>query len=74
MQATVAVDLGSALADKGDLAGAVAEIGALQGKPAEAASSWLNGAKARLAQDQAGTALDQTATALLAPSSNQPEQ
>jgi uroporphyrinogen-III synthase len=58
----------------GDLAGAVAEIGALQGKAADAAASWLNGAKARLAQDQASNALDQTATALLAPSSNQPEQ
>jgi len=65
---------GEAKLKAGDLAGAVAEIGALQGKPAEAASSWLNGAKARLAQDQAGSTLDQTATALLAPSSNQPEQ
>jgi uroporphyrinogen-III synthase len=67
---------GEAKLKSGDLAAAVAEIGALQGKPADAAAAWLNGAKARLAQDQASTALDQTATALLAPSSNpsQPEQ
>jgi uroporphyrinogen-III synthase len=67
---------GEAKLKSGDLAAAVAEIGALQGKPADAAAAWLNGAKARLAQDQASTTLDQTATALLAPSSNQslPEQ
>jgi hypothetical protein len=67
---------GEAKLKSGDLAAAAAEIGALQGKPADAAAAWLNGAKARLAQDQASTTLDQTATALLAPSSNQslPEQ
>jgi hypothetical protein len=65
---------GEAKLKTGDLAGTVAEIGALQGKAADAAASWLNGAKARLAQDQASSALDQTATALLAPSSSQPEQ
>jgi len=67
---------GEAKLKSGDLTAAVAEIGALQGKSADAASQWLNGAKARLAQDQASTTLDQTATALLAPSSNQslPEQ
>jgi uroporphyrinogen-III synthase/predicted nucleic acid-binding Zn-ribbon protein len=64
---------GEAKLGAGDLAGAVAEIGALQGKPAEAAAPWLAGARARLAQDQAGAALDQTATALLAPAA-QPEQ
>jgi len=62
---------GEARLKTGDLAGAVAEIGALQGKAAAAAAAWLAGAKARLAQDQAGAALDQTATALLAPG---PEQ
>jgi uroporphyrinogen-III synthase len=55
----------------GDLAGAVTELGALQGKPAAAAKPWLDGAQARLAQDQAGAALDQAATALLAPKSGQ---
>jgi len=64
---------GEAKLKTGDLAGAVAEIGALSGKAADAAAAWLNGAKARLAQDQASAALDQTATALLAPSA-QPEQ
>jgi uroporphyrinogen-III synthase len=62
---------GEAKLKAGELAGAVAEIGALQGKPAQAAETWLNGAKARLAQDQASSALDQTATALLAPPSGQ---
>jgi hypothetical protein len=56
---------GEAKLKAGDLSGAVAEIGGLSGKPAEAAAAWLGGAKARLAQDQAGAALDQTATALL---------
>jgi hypothetical protein len=67
---------GEARLKAGDLAGAVAEIGALTGKPADVAAAWLSGAKARLAQDQAGAALDQTATALLAPaaSSSLPEQ
>ncbi len=67
---------GEAKLKAGDLAGAVAEIGALPGKPAAAAAAWLGGAKARLAQDQASAALDQTATALLAPGANQtlPEQ
>jgi uroporphyrinogen-III synthase len=65
---------GEAKLKAGDLAGAVAEIGALEGKPAAAAAAWLGGAKARLAQDQAGSALDQTATALLAPSATGPEQ
>jgi uroporphyrinogen-III synthase len=67
---------GEAKLKAGDLAAAVAEIGALQGKPAAAAAAWLAGAKARLAQDQASAALDQTATALLAPGANQsmPEQ
>ncbi|GAB2179740.1 uroporphyrinogen-III synthase [Dongia sp. agr-C8] len=64
---------GEAKLKAGDLAGAVAEIGALQGKAADAAASWLSGAKARLAQDEASTALDQTATALLAPATG-PEQ
>ncbi len=58
----------------GDLSGAVDEIGALQGKPAEAAATWLTAAKARLAQDAAGATLEQTATALLAPSASGPEQ
>jgi uroporphyrinogen-III synthase len=67
---------GEAKLKAGDLAGAVGEIGALSGKPAEAAAAWLSSAKARLAQDQASAALDQTATALLAPNSNpaNPEQ
>ncbi|WP_395022087.1 uroporphyrinogen-III synthase [Dongia sp.] len=64
---------GEAKLKAGDLAAAAAEIGALQGKAADAAAAWLNGAKARLAQDQASNALDQTATALLAPASG-PEQ
>jgi uroporphyrinogen-III synthase len=64
---------GEAKLKAGDLSAAVAEIGALQGKAADAAASWLAGAKARLAQDTASAALDQTATALLAPSP-QPEQ
>jgi uroporphyrinogen-III synthase len=64
---------GEAKLKAGDLAGAVAEIGALQGKAADAAAAWLNSAKARLAQDQASAALDQTATALLAPATG-PEQ
>jgi uroporphyrinogen-III synthase len=51
----------------GDLAATVAELDGLQGKAAAAAQPWLEGAKARLAQDQAGAVLDQTATALLAP-------
>jgi uroporphyrinogen-III synthase len=62
---------GEAKLKSGDLDGAVAEIGALQGKPADTASTWLAGAKARLAQDAAGSALDQASTALLAPG---PEQ
>jgi hypothetical protein len=65
---------GEAKLKAGDLAGAVTEIGALQGKAADAAAPWLSGAKARLAQDQASAALDQTATALLAPSTSGPEQ
>jgi uroporphyrinogen-III synthase len=65
---------GEAKLKSGDLAGSVAEISALQGKAAEAASAWLGGAKARLAQDQASSALDQTATALLAPGTSGPEQ
>jgi uroporphyrinogen-III synthase len=67
---------GEATLKSGDLAGAVAEIGALQGKPAQAAAAWLAGAEARLAQDRASVALDRTATALLAPDPNQsgPEQ
>jgi hypothetical protein len=67
---------GEAKLKAGDLEGAVAEIGALQAKPAQAASAWLAGAKARLAQDQASATLDQTATALLAPGPDQnaPEQ
>jgi uroporphyrinogen-III synthase len=64
---------GEAKLKAGDLAGAVAEIGALQGKAADAAAAWLHGAQARLAQDQASAALDQTATALLAPATG-PEQ
>lgn len=64
---------GEAKLEAGDLAGAVAEIGALQGKAADAAAAWLHGAQARLAQDQASAALDQTATALLAPATG-PEQ
>jgi uroporphyrinogen-III synthase len=62
---------GEAKLKSGDLAAAVAEIGALQGKAAQAASAWLAGAKARLAQDQASASLDQTAALLLAPG---PEQ
>ena len=58
---------GEAKLKAGDLSGAVAEIGALDGRPAAAAGSWLGQAKARLAQDQAGAALDQVSTALLAP-------
>jgi uroporphyrinogen-III synthase len=67
---------GEAKLEAGDLAGAVAEIGALQGKPAQAAAAWLAGAKARLAQDQASATLDRTATALLAPDADRsgPEQ
>lgn len=67
---------GEAKLKAGDLGGAVAEIGALSGKPAEAAAAWLAGAKARLAQDQASAALDRTATALLAPAPDpaNPEQ
>jgi uroporphyrinogen-III synthase len=65
---------GEAKLKAGDLSGAVAEIGALQGKPADVAAAWLAQAKARLAQDQASAALDQTATALLAPNSSLPEQ
>jgi hypothetical protein len=37
----------------GDLAGAVAELDALTGAPAEAARPWLDQAKARLAADAA---------------------
>ncbi|HEY4163793.1 MAG TPA: uroporphyrinogen-III synthase [Dongiaceae bacterium] len=55
----------------GDLAAAVSEFEGLQGKPAIVAKPWLDGAKARLAQDQASAALDQAATALLAPKSQQ---
>jgi uroporphyrinogen-III synthase len=55
----------------GDLAAAVSELEGLQGKPAEVAKPWLDSAKARLAQDQAGAALDETATALLAPKSGE---
>jgi hypothetical protein len=67
---------GEAKLKAGDLGGAVAEIGALSDKPAEAAAAWLAGAKARLAQDQASAALDRTATALLAPAPDpaNPEQ
>jgi uroporphyrinogen-III synthase len=62
---------GEAKLKSGDLAGAVAEIADLQGKAAIAAQAWLTQAKARLAQDQAGAALDRVSTALLAPN---PEQ
>jgi uroporphyrinogen-III synthase len=67
---------GEAKLKAGDLAGAAAEIGALSGKSAAAAAAWLAGAKARLAQDAASAAIEQTATALLAPGANQalPEQ
>ena len=67
---------GEAKLKAADLAGAAAEIGALSGKPAEAAGAWLAGAKARLAQDAASATIEQTATALLAPGANPalPEQ
>lgn len=46
----------------GNLSGAVGELGALQGAPAEAAASWLKDARARLAADAAVSEL--TADAL----------
>ncbi len=39
--------------EKGDLAGAVAEIGALRGAAAQAGAAWLDGARARLTVDEA---------------------
>jgi hypothetical protein len=51
--------------DKGDLAGAVSELGQLEGRPAEAAAAWLAQAKARLGADQAVAQLRTQATDLL---------
>jgi len=55
-----------AAAERGDLAGAVAALNGLEGKPAEAAKPWLDRAKARIAADQALAALESQATANLA--------
>jgi hypothetical protein len=55
-----------AAAARGDLAGAVAALNGLEGKPAETAKPWLDRAKARLAADQALAALESQATANLA--------
>ncbi len=55
-----------AAAARGDIAGAVAALDGLEGKPAEAAKPWIDRAKARLAADQALAALEAQATANLA--------
>jgi hypothetical protein len=52
--------------NKGDLAGAVAELDQLEGRPAEAAADWLSQAKGRLGADQAVAKLRTHATDLLA--------
>ena len=52
---------------EGDLAGAVAEVEALEGPAAEAAAPWLAGARARAAADQAIEALRERALARVLP-------
>lgn len=51
---------------RNDLAGAVKALGALDGRPADAAKPWLDRAKARLAAEAALAALDAQAMAHLA--------
>jgi uroporphyrinogen-III synthase len=65
---------GEAKLKAGDLSGGVAEIGNLDGRPAQAAAAWLAQAKARLAEDQASTALDATSAELMAPPANSTAQ
>ena len=56
-----------AMLGRSDLAGAMAELEGLSGKPAEAAAGWLADAKARLAAEAALAALQSAAVARLAP-------
>lgn len=56
-----------AMLGRGDLAGAVAELDGLSGKPAEAAAGWLADAKARLAAEAALATLQSAVVARLAP-------
>ncbi|MES1151757.1 MAG: mitofilin family membrane protein, partial [Dongia sp.] len=65
---------GEAKLKSGDLAGAVAETEGLDGRAAQAAAPWLAQAKARLAEDQAGAALDAVSTALMAPAASSTAQ
>ena len=65
---------GEAKLKAGDLAGAVAEIESLDGRLAQVSAVWLGQAKARLAEDQAGVALDSASAALLAPSATSTAQ
>ncbi len=58
---------GEAKLKAGDLAGAVQEIGSLDGRSAQAAAAWLAQAKARLVEDQASTTLDTVTAELMAP-------
>jgi hypothetical protein len=60
-----------ALLDKGDLAGAVKQVGTLQGGPRDAFSAWLDPARARLAADVVMTKLEAT---LLASAGSAPEK
>jgi uroporphyrinogen-III synthase len=59
------VSRAEALLNAGSLAEAVAEMSALTGAPAEAASAWMSQAQARLAADKALNALTGTALAAL---------
>jgi uroporphyrinogen-III synthase len=65
---------GEAKLKAGDLAGAVAEIASFDGRLAQVAAIWLAQAKARLAEDQAGAALDTASAALLAPATTSTAQ
>ncbi|GIK98623.1 MAG: hypothetical protein BroJett029_28320 [Alphaproteobacteria bacterium] len=56
-----------AMLGRSDLAGAVAELEGLDGRPAEAAAGWLADARARLAAEAALAALQAAVVARLAP-------
>jgi uroporphyrinogen-III synthase len=58
----------------GDLAGAVKEFDGLDGRVAQVAAPWLAEAKARLAEDDAATALDTASAELMAPPANSTAQ
>jgi hypothetical protein len=65
---------GEAKLKSGDLAGAVTEVEGMGGRAAQTAAVWLTQARARLAEDQAGSALDAVSAELMAPPANSTAQ